>query len=367
MQTFLINIFKLFIKLIYAILKLFPTKNKVVLISRFHNTTSIDFKLLKKELLNNDPTVEIKILNHKNNSLPQVVKHLFLEMYHIATSYTAIIDSYIIPISVLNHKDDLVVIQIWHAFGAIKKFGYASLDKADGRPSKMAHLLNMHHNYDYVISCSDLTATYYQVAFKVPIEKIKTIGVPKMDYLQNIENKWNFEEDFYLAYPNLKQQKIILYAPTFRKNDTLDNFKLFKDLPKNHTLIIKKHPLDKTIYPNNENILTDVNFSSSDLLFVSDYLITDYSSISFEAALLNIPTFFYIYDYLDYQKSQGLFIKIKDEYPTISFENAEDLCENLINDKYDAASYRNFRNKYLSNNKNITQEILKLIERIPNE
>ena len=54
-------------------------------------------------------------------------------MYHVATSHVCIIDSYSLPISVLKHKKDLKVMQIWHAMGAIKKFGYQTVGKTSGR------------------------------------------------------------------------------------------------------------------------------------------------------------------------------------------------------------------------------------------
>ena len=41
----------------------------------------------------------------------------------------------IIPSSEMQlwNNKNLVVIQIWHALGSLKKFGYSSLDKNDGR------------------------------------------------------------------------------------------------------------------------------------------------------------------------------------------------------------------------------------------
>ena len=41
-------------------------------------------------------------------------------MYHLATSRACIVDTYIIPVSILKHRDELIIIQIWHALGAIK-------------------------------------------------------------------------------------------------------------------------------------------------------------------------------------------------------------------------------------------------------
>ena len=48
-------------------------------------------------------------------------------MYYLATSKVCVLDGYCIPASILKHKKKLKIIQIWHASGAIKKFGYQIL------------------------------------------------------------------------------------------------------------------------------------------------------------------------------------------------------------------------------------------------
>jgi ATP-dependent DNA ligase len=69
----------------------------------------------------------VVILNHKPKDKAYLILQVLNEMFHLATSKYCIIDSYVIPVSILKHRNKLVIIQIWHALGAIKKFGYASL------------------------------------------------------------------------------------------------------------------------------------------------------------------------------------------------------------------------------------------------
>ena len=45
----------------------------------------------------------------------------------------------------------------------------------------------------------------------------------------------------------------------------------------------------------------------NDLLFVTDLLVTDYSSVIFEASLLNIPMMFYAFDLYDYIASRDFY------------------------------------------------------------
>ena len=113
----------------YAILKLLPIRNKVVLISRNNTTTSIDFHLLSLEIKRQSPNTKVVILNHYMKSKLGHIHDILVEMYHLATSRACIIDSYVIAVSILKHKKSLIIVQIWHALGAIKQFGYMTLDK----------------------------------------------------------------------------------------------------------------------------------------------------------------------------------------------------------------------------------------------
>lgn len=46
----------------------------------------------------------------------------------MATSRAIILDSYCIAVSLLGERIKAPVVQIWHALGNMKKFGYAALD-----------------------------------------------------------------------------------------------------------------------------------------------------------------------------------------------------------------------------------------------
>ena len=169
-------------------------------------------------------------------------------MYHLATAKVCIVDSYVIPISILKHKKSLKIVQVWHALAAIKKFGYAILDKKEGSTREVAQLMNMHKNYDYVISGSEAMIPFFAAAFNVKEEIIKPYALPRVDYLLDKSNQINVKENILLNYPELKSKKVILYAPTFRKNEVLEIDELIKGINfNNYCLIIKKHPLDKTV------------------------------------------------------------------------------------------------------------------------
>ena len=145
--TAILSIAKIALKFIYFFIKLFTkTENKVTMLSRQSNNINIDFKLINEELENciksdnNKESLQIKILCKKipDNFLGKISYCFYMLkcLYHIATSKVCIVDGYDISICVLKHKKGLKIVQIWHAMGAIKKFGYQVLDKGEGSNRK---------------------------------------------------------------------------------------------------------------------------------------------------------------------------------------------------------------------------------------
>lgn len=206
MKYTLIFLAKILAKLIYAFLKLLPVKRKITLISRFNKKTSIDFKLLINEIKRRDENIEIIVLNHKLRTRNLLIIDVLIEMYHIATSKVCIIDSYIIPISTLRHKKSLTVIQIWHSIGVSKNFGFTALGLKEGANKKLAKIMNMHKNYDYIIASGETSIEYYQKSFNVEKDIIKNIGLPRIDYLLDLEEKEKIKKKLKNKY-NLNNTK----------------------------------------------------------------------------------------------------------------------------------------------------------------
>ena len=144
----------IFLKLFYAVIKLFPTKNKITFISRQSNSPSLDFTYLANQFKLKYPNYQVVMLTKTLDNKFTYVFHMFRQMYHIATSKVVLLDSYCIVISVLKHKKRLKVIQMWHAVGSMKKFGYAMLGKEEGNDADIAKVMCMHKNYDHILISS---------------------------------------------------------------------------------------------------------------------------------------------------------------------------------------------------------------------
>ena len=340
------------LKMIYFFIKLFTKqKEKITMLSRQSDYISLDFKLIQKELEEKHPEVQLVILCKKiPKNFGGRVEYCFYSikmLYHIATAKVCVIDGYIIPISVLHHKKNLKIIQIWHAMGAIKKFGWQIIEKAEGSKSTIANIMRMHQNYTNVMCTSKVTKEFYEQAFKIEKEKILVLGMPKIDYLLEkdgiIQEKAN---EIYSKYPNLKKKKTILYVPTFRKSQTICVKQLIQEVEKKqYNLIIRVHPLDTTLI--DEKYKIDNKYKTIDLLKIADYIITDYSAIAFDACVLNKPVFFYLYDIEKYQKSRGLNIDLQKEMPSSTFIKIEDIIQVIENETYQYEEWAEFRQKYI--------------------
>lgn len=351
-----IKIARLVLDIIYSILKCFPTREKVVFISRQHDTSNADFDLMIAYMREMHPEYECKVLAKRikpgiGNSIRYGL-HVLCQMYELATSKIVILDTYCIPVSLLKHKESLVVIQIWHAIGAFKKFGYSVVGKEEGSSAKMAESMCMHKNYDYVCASSEYCVPYFAEAFAVPENMVKVFPLPRLDRLLEEERKEIIKQNIYRKYPMLKDagKKIILYAPTFRKEEgvlkqPIQN--LLKAIDFNEfECVIKLHPLSCENI-NSENAIMDVEFSTADMMLVADIIITDYSAIVFEAAVLRKPIYFYGFDYVTYMDKRDFYLDYQKEIPGELYVEAKDLVSAIRCEEVDLNVVGEFANKYV--------------------
>lgn len=370
-----IYICKQALNIIYFFIKMCPIKEKVVMLSRQSNKPSIDFEFIKNEILKRDNKIEVEILcKIIQKDFKERLSYCFYIlkcMYHIATSKVCIVDGYSIPVSILKHKKNLQIIQIWHASGAIKKFGYQSINKKDGRSTEIAQIMKMHKNYNYVIAPSKATAKFYEEAFRVQEEKIIIKGLPRLDYILSDELGSNKIKEFYKKYPKFKnnKKKTILYVPTFRNNSSSTN-QLEKLISKinfaKYNLIIKLHPLDKST--NAYKYTVSKKYTTFDLLKVADYIITDYSAVAFEASILNKPVYFYVYDIEEYEKTRGLNIDLFKEMSSCTSKDIKEILKNIEDNNYNYSELENFRDKYMGKDYyNNTQKLVDFIFKFLNK
>ena len=348
MKLFIVKVFVLFIRILYAPMKLQKTKNKIVWLSRQSNDISPDMKMLSDEISKISPETKqvfrLRRLENESGLSLSYIFFIFRDMWEIASAKVAVTDTYSIPVSCLKHKDGFTVIQIWHALGAVKKFGLQSVGKAQGREESVSKAMNMHKNYDIVIAPSEITAGFYHEAFGCSKDKILIASLPRVDVILNGDSRY---EEFIKLNPQYENKKIIAYLPTFRDNDILYIKRLYDAFKGNeeYALIVSPHPITET----SEEYKFNGDFSAYDLAKISMGVISDYSATSIECSLLDKPLWFYIPDYEVYKEEKGLNIDIKKELPSACFTDEKELCSAIRSKTYDFDNLKRFSDKFIQN------------------
>lgn len=364
-------VFKFLLNIVYLPFKLLPVKKDlIVFMSRQSNKVSLDFKLLGDKLEKNYKVVYLcKTLDGKEKSnLIDRVKYglyMFKQMFYLARTRVCIIDTYIPTISILKHKKSLNVIQMWHSIGTLKKCGYEILDTEEGNKSSIAKAMNMHKNYDYVLVASKSYEKDLINGFNCSKDCIKILTLPRVDLLMDKKYEKDIKNKIFNKYPKLKEKENIVYCPTFRKNENEFKDKLNElinafDFSK-YNLIVKLHPLSKITIDNN-NVIFDKSFSTFDMLFIANKVISDYSCVIYEAGVRNIPLYFYNFDFSNYENNRGLTIDYNN-LPGYKCNNAKELVKSLEK-KYDMDYLIMYINKYVSNTTKCTEKICDFINEL---
>ena len=382
--------------IIYFFIKIFTRQKKqVCLLSRQSDSPSINYKMIISELRKNKIIYKIKckkieknindgIRSNRNQldgqfflikaleNIKEIVEYYFClwqQMVFIAQSKVIITDGYNLPVCLLHHKKGTKIIQMWHALGAIKKFGYQSVGKTDGVSPTVAKILKMHAGYDYVISGSYEMNKYFSEAFNIEKEKVLAIATPIVDYLHKENTR--VKQSIYKKYPQLQEGKInVLYSPTFRNNKNYKYEEIIKntDFSKINLIITNHAKVEELANDKRVISITSNEFSTYDIIKICDYVITDYSSLMIDAISINKKILLYIYDYEEYDERNGINIRLLEEFPKISYKKADEIMNIITNNKYDYQSFKKFKRLYApSIEKSSTKLNIDLIKRCLDE
>lgn len=337
------------LRLLYMPIKLRRNENKITFISRQSNEETIDIALLSDFIKKNHKDMKVQVLVRFLKpgvlNLISYAFHMIEQMNAIATSRAVVLDGYCIVASILNHRNDTKIIQMWHSMAAIKKFGKQNLDREAGNSSTIADIMRMHRNYDYVVCPSKKTGDFFCEAFGCSNDRLVLFCLPRTDY---IKEKCRFHKKDY-------GKEMILYAPTFRKSDSLNVKSLFEAIDYDRfTLVVKPHPLFQQDFTDmikemklEGKVMVDNEKSTYDWMGACDRVISDYSAIAIETLVTEKPVYFYVYDIDDYEKKTGLNINPFRDIPSLSARTGEEL-RILLERDYDWKTYYKFRDEYLT-------------------
>ena len=276
----------------------------------------------------------VPILSHFIEVL-RIIKRSFL----VATSRVVIVDDYFFPIYPVKKRSGVTIIQVWHACGAFKRFGRATMESEWGADEAFLKWVPIHSNYDLTLVSSASIAQVYADAFGQPVEKITAaFGIPRTDALVLSPRRDATEREVRARLGLTDSRTTILYAPTFRGADMkgaaapelLDIAVLFRALGDEYRLILRLHPFVKLamrIPDEAKDFVVDASREPdvNEVMLAADILVTDYSSIIFEYALLNRPMAFLAPDLAAYERERGFFFDYRSGVPGPVVETTEQL------------------------------------------
>ncbi len=280
---------------------------------------------------------------------------------------------------------ETIKINLWHGYGPRSNFvsfeKKKNIIKKSLNKNKIKKELN---NWDYLNCTSKHISNYVNKRVNINKNKLKIFGFPRCDrffnkkYNKTCLNKKKLSKKY---FSDIKKDKVVLYAPTWRtkisyiplfnlKNFNFIEFDQFL-LKNNLFFLINLH--HHTKYENNLNLkrikfikVDNFKFDINEILPEIDILITDYSSIATDFAILNRKIIYLMPDYEIYKKKIGFLKDIKKLKAGKISINLSDL-QKLLKKKNDSLIEKSMRKNYLNfyydiNLKNSSQNIYQFIK-----
>ena len=255
------------------------------------------------------------------------------------------------------------IVQLWHACGAFKKFGYSTIDLAWGASARTYQWFPANRFYTYACMSSPAAVPHYIEGFNCPPEVVHPWGTPRTDFFFRPGIAKQCRRKLLAAFPEIGQRRVVLYAPTFRgdsmdtarHDDVFDYAAMANALGETCALLLKPHPRARMPVPEQDAeapfVFDATQVPIEVLLSASDLVITDYSSLIFEFSLFGRPMLFYPYDLEDYENGRSFYYPYLDFVPGDLAWSTEDIIagiqRNLFDGHFDPARVQAFREKFM--------------------
>ncbi len=333
-------------KLAYILFGLLPVKKeKIVFASDSRSELNGNFFFVYEELFKRDLNLDIRFLFNERINNKKSLFELLKIAFHFATAKVILLDDFYPLVYPLNIRKKTELIQVWHAAGAFKTFGFSRL----GRPGGPSPRSRNHRNYTKAAVSSEGVRKNYAEGFGITVDKVYATGVPRSDIFFDEEYKKYVVNALHNKYPFLQNKKVILFAPTFRGNgqssahypfEVLNLKKLYEELHEEYVFLFKIHPFvqNKLDIPYEfADFFYDVSDyrEINDLLLITDLLITDYSSVCFEYALLNKPMLFFAFDVEQYIQDRDFYYNYFDFIPGPLVKTTDELLQKIQDQNFE--------------------------------
>lgn len=344
--------------------------------------TNEKFKNFKFIWAFKNPSEKEKLFNNKNTTL---VKYRSKDYYKSYSKAKYFITNSNLPKDIFKKRNQ-TYIQCWHGT-PLKRLGHDIINNTTNAMNTKREIEKRYNHeikkIDYFISPSSFATKHFKSAFNMnKLNKENIIleyGYPRNDYLINYQTKDIEKIKKQLNIPLHK--KVIFYAPTWRDNqhvsnlgyvykNTIDFDFLNKQLGDEYVILYRPHYLanENFNYKKYKNFVIDItNIDDiNNLYIISDILITDYSSVLFDYAILKRPMIFYMYDKDEYENElRGFYFSI-DNLPGKIVTNEKDIVKIINNieiyQQENLNKYNRFNEKFnYLNNGLVTKKIIEKI------
>ncbi|MFF3020016.1 CDP-glycerol glycerophosphotransferase family protein [Streptomyces sp. NPDC057939] len=265
----------------------------------------------------------------------------------------------------LTKRPGTTYIQTWHG-SALKRMGFHEpRTKAQGKAGQDRFQAAV-DRFDHFLIRSEHDARTLAKGFRLRDEVLLRTGYPRNDALVEA-HRAEADSGERLRGPLAAElgidpdKKVLLYAPTFRANadGTVENFEFpfdveeFADrLGDRFTLLVRTHYLNSvSLPPSVAGRVLDVSrhHDITPLLALADGLITDYSSVMFDYAVLDRPMLFFAYDYEAYATDiRGTYFDLKEKAPGPVVSTADELMQAVAAFDEADAKYAEARQRFLT-------------------
>lgn len=284
----------------------------VVFADAHHNSRPANMEDLY-QYLKKDPHLTIReiYLDYQASSFRNVLGAMirFMRLYAVAEA-VVICDNFL-PAAGCRKRRGTKVVQLWHACGALKRFGY---DTTDDIPA--GYRGNVFQNTDLVTVSAPFCVKPFASAMRLPRKNVRPIGICRTDRYFDEAWRESCRQRFEELYPEAKGRRVVVWAPTFRGHPgepscvRLDLERLRRALGEEYLVIAKLHPHMKNAQMTAAE--KPCPMTTEELFPVTDVLIADYSSLIYEYLLFDRPLVLYTPDYDDYCRDRGFYMKYEE-------------------------------------------------------
>ncbi|MGA5002897.1 CDP-glycerol glycerophosphotransferase family protein [Streptomyces arboris] len=224
-------------------------------------------------------------------------------------------------------------LQTWHG-SAYKRMGFDETRVRLQNAPQRERLQQAVHRFDHFLVRSEHDVATLARAYRLPEDRLLRTGYPRNDAL--VAERTRTETEGRLPRPPLAgalgiddHKKVVLYAPTFRGGPAaggkqarrrllLDVREFAERFGDSYTLLVRAHYLEAArlpVCPPGTVIDVSRHHDVSEVLALADVLVTDYSSIMFDFALLDRPVVLYAPDLDAYAAERGSYFDLREKAP----------------------------------------------------